>query len=240
MAASATSDPGDVGVGLLRAVLADDANLEAALRRVAAAAQSVVPAASDAAVALLQRTRFTAVGATSERADDLERAQHGAGSGPSIAAATTSEPVNLDVALLGGHRGAFIDAASAAGIGRVLALPLCPPSSGCVGSLTFYAESQAAFDSAGESAARAFAAEASITVANVGAYWAALAESRQLLEAMSSRAVIEQAKGVLMARSGCSPHEAFDMLRRASQRENRKLRVIAADIVAKATDGQEQ
>jgi AmiR/NasT family two-component response regulator len=45
--------------------------------------------------------------------------------------------------------------------------------------------------------------------------------------------VIEQAKGVLMAREGCSPDVAFDILRRASQRENRKVAVIAAEIVAR-------
>lgn len=49
---------------------------------------------------------------------------------------------------------------------------------------------------------------------------------------MRSRAVIEQAKGVLMARStDISPDEAFDLLRRASQRENVKLRDIAQRIV---------
>ena len=49
---------------------------------------------------------------------------------------------------------------------------------------------------------------------------------------MSSRAVIEQAKGVLMAEQGCLPEEAFELLRAASQRENVKLREIAERIVA--------
>jgi hypothetical protein len=45
---------------------------------------------------------------------------------------------------------------------------------------------------------------------------------------------IEQAKGIIMARSGVSSEEAFDILRRASQRTNVKLRDLAADIVIKA------
>lgn len=57
-------------------------------------------------------------------------------------------------------------------------------------------------------------------------------------EAMRSRAVIEQAKGILMARSQLSPDEAFDMLRRVSQRENRKLRDIAADLVERTQKGE--
>jgi hypothetical protein len=43
--------------------------------------------------------------------------------------------------------------------------------------------------------------------------------------------VIEQAKGVLMAQHRCGPEEAFDLLRRASQRANLKVSVLAAQIV---------
>ena len=43
--------------------------------------------------------------------------------------------------------------------------------------------------------------------------------------------VIEQAKGVIMAQRGCGPEEAFDLLRRASQRTNIKLHALAAQIV---------
>jgi AmiR/NasT family two-component response regulator len=50
---------------------------------------------------------------------------------------------------------------------------------------------------------------------------------------MRSRATIEQAKGILMARTRCGPDAAFDLLVRASQRENRKLRDIAGDLVAR-------
>jgi AmiR/NasT family two-component response regulator len=51
---------------------------------------------------------------------------------------------------------------------------------------------------------------------------------------MESRATIEQAKGILIAQSHVSPDEAFQLLVRASQRENRKLREIAAEIVDRA------
>jgi AmiR/NasT family two-component response regulator len=49
--------------------------------------------------------------------------------------------------------------------------------------------------------------------------------------AMESRAVIEQAKGVLMAQRHVDSDQAFEMLREASQRYNRKLREIALGIV---------
>jgi len=43
--------------------------------------------------------------------------------------------------------------------------------------------------------------------------------------------VIEQGKGILMAQHGCDPEEAFDLLRRASQRFNVPVRVLAARLV---------
>ena len=43
--------------------------------------------------------------------------------------------------------------------------------------------------------------------------------------------VIEQAKGILMAQNRCGPEEAYELLRRASQRANVKVSVLAAQIV---------
>jgi hypothetical protein len=48
---------------------------------------------------------------------------------------------------------------------------------------------------------------------------------------LDSLPVIEQAKGILMAQYRCRPEEAFDLLRRASQRANVKVSVLAAQIV---------
>ena len=50
--------------------------------------------------------------------------------------------------------------------------------------------------------------------------------------------VIEQAKGIVMARNGCGPDEAFDLLRRASQRANIKVSVLAERIVQQITSPQ--
>lgn len=47
--------------------------------------------------------------------------------------------------------------------------------------------------------------------------------------------VVEQAKGILMAQQKCGPDEAFDLLRRASQRGNVKVHVLAAQIIAHNT-----
>jgi AmiR/NasT family two-component response regulator len=61
------------------------------------------------------------------------------------------------------------------------------------------------------------------------------AEVAGLKRAMESRATIEQAKGILMAVEHCSPGAAFDILTRASQRQNRKLALVAAEIVERTS-----
>jgi response regulator NasT len=65
-------------------------------------------------------------------------------------------------------------------------------------------------------------------------------EVRDLRAALVTRPVIDQAKGMLMAKHGCSPEEAFQMLAEASQRCNRKLRDIAKAMVDGAQDSAEQ
>ena len=63
------------------------------------------------------------------------------------------------------------------------------------------------------------------------------AEVEDLRHAMETRPVIDQAKGVLIAKHGCTPDEAFDMLSTASQRTNKKVREIAAGIVSTMQEG---
>jgi PAS domain-containing protein len=60
------------------------------------------------------------------------------------------------------------------------------------------------------------------------------AERDGLRQAMRSRAVIEQAKGVLMARLGIGPDGAFDQLKELSQHTNIRLAEVAAAVVGQA------
>jgi AmiR/NasT family two-component response regulator len=62
------------------------------------------------------------------------------------------------------------------------------------------------------------------------------AQLEQLREAMESRAVIEQAKGALIARQRCGPEAAFAELVRRSQLDKVKLRDVATAIVRDLVD----
>ncbi|MEU6282130.1 ANTAR domain-containing protein [Streptomyces sp. NPDC047028] len=60
-------------------------------------------------------------------------------------------------------------------------------------------------------------------------------EIEQLRQAIDSRPVIDQARGILMAAHACTPEQAWDILREASQLSNTKLREVAAAVTASTT-----
>lgn len=97
-----------------------------------------------------------------------------------------------------------------------------------IGALDLYADAPNSFHDDDRAAAVLFAAHAAIA-------FAAARERVQFREALASRDLLGQAKGILMTESHITADEAFDMLRRASQRLNRKLVSIAQEIVDKHT-----
>ena len=102
-------------------------------------------------------------------------------------------------------------------------------------ALNIYSTESDAFDDATVEVASTFAAYAGVALANVHLYTAQGQVAEQLQTAMRSRAVIEQAKGVLMGQRRCTSQEAFDVLVALSQRTNRKLRDVAQAVVDEAT-----
>jgi len=56
----------------------------------------------------------------------------------------------------------------------------------------------------------------------------------QLQSALNSRAIIEQAKGILIGRQGISAHAAYQQLRAQARSERRKLAVLSAELVRSA------
>jgi len=103
-----------------------------------------------------------------------------------------------------------------------------------VGALNFYATTDAAFGEAQAQVGSLFAAQATVVLVNAQAYWGARLRSEHLEHAIVGREVIDMAKGIIMNAIGCGPEEAFATLVKQSQQENRKLRDVAAEIVARA------
>ena len=117
------------------------------------------------------------------------------------------------------------------GVRSSLSVPL-PYQGTSIGALNIYSTKLDAFSSDEALNAGVQVAEAvAVAVVNADAHAHVVDQAHNMRVAMESRAVIEQAKGVLMAQRGIDATAAFDMLRDASQRYNRKLREIAAGIV---------
>lgn len=209
------------------------------LQDVAQLAAEAIPAADDVSVAVLDRGRVVGVGfAGSRLGAALDERQHRVGFGPSFDTARTGRVVLIRDT---GHGVDYQDFARLAhdhGVGHVLALPLLGTSADArdvTGSLTVYSAPDRVVDEALFETAERFAQAAASTVSNAVLYIGATLQAAQLQEAMVSRAVIEQAKGVIMATEKCTAESAFDQLRDASTRSNRKLREIAASIVRGAS-----
>ena len=115
----------------------------------------------------------------------------------------------------------------------MLASPL-PYNQDAVGVVAVVSEDRHPWTPEGELALLAFTDLAALLIASMmqGQEHYQLAE--QLQEALNSRAVIEQAKGVLMGQQGLSPHEAYEQLRSQARSQRRRLTAVSADVVRNA------
>ena len=207
-----------------------DGTLEETLSRVADLTVEAVPAADLVGITLVVEGRQRTAIFTDETAPEIDQAQYDSGQGPCLQAFREQRTTRLDSTSEPGPWPEFRRAAAAHGIGSVLSLPLVVDKSS-VGALNVYARHERAFSADDVETGTLFASQAAIVLANAQAYWDARELSVGLNEAMKNRAVIEQAKGMLMAAEGCDEDAAFEILVKASQRENVKLRDVARRLV---------
>ena len=99
-----------------------------------------------------------------------------------------------------------------------------------MGALNLYSTATDAFDDSDIALASVFAVHASVAMS-------AARREESLEQKAQSRDLIGRAKGILMARSGVTDDEAFEMLKKASQRMNVKLREIAHQIADNPSGG---
>lgn len=124
----------------------------------------------------------------------------------------------------------FRPLALAAGLHSALAYRLFAGSD-TLGALQLYARQPAAFDSTGRAQGLIFAAHAGVALALATTHEADREKAEQLQVALVSREMIGQAQGILMERERITADQAFDLLRKASQRLNVKLRDVAQTLV---------
>jgi GAF domain-containing protein len=210
-----------------------DGTLQETLTRVADLTVEALPATELAGITMMVEGRPQTAVFTDEAAPEIDEAQYRTGDGPCLDAFREGRVMRIDSTLRDGPWKAFRETAADHGIRSTLSLPLVVDKTP-VGALNLYANRENAFGEEDVDTATVFASQAAIVLANAQAYWDARELSSGLSEAMKHRAVIEQAKGMLMAAEGLDEDAAFRMLVSASQRENVKLRDIALRIVDQA------
>jgi GAF domain-containing protein len=173
------------------------------------------------------------VASTSEQSRLVDLVQVSSGAGPSLECVATGQPVSVrDIATVTGGWSRFRDEALAQGFHSAHAFPLRLRGT-VIGTLTLLRDKSGPFDAEDSSVAQGLADVATIGILHERALRESDVVQKQLQHALSSRVVIEQAKGVIAQVRGVDMAEAFRLMREFARRNNRGLRDIAEAVVSR-------
>ncbi|MDY6870496.1 MAG: GAF and ANTAR domain-containing protein [Actinomycetota bacterium] len=224
-------------VAALRDVVAAEEPLDKVLARVAATAARAIPDADAVSITVLTGDSPRTAAYTDERILELDRRQYESGRAPCTGSARHHRPVHVEIA--GGTEpwSEFTEAARRSGVRASLSVPLLvgDDPAELVGSLNVYSYTAPAFDPFDEAVMRLYTVSACQAIANARRWQQSRDTITHLERALTSRAVIDQAKGALMAVHGCTADEAFQRLVEESQRRNIKVHDIARELMASLT-----
>jgi GAF domain-containing protein len=211
--------------------LVAEVSLGDTLQRIAELACDAVGPATSVGLTLLDDDDRPATRvSTDDVASRVDSGQYEDSAGPCLDAYRENRVVLVeDISANAERWPSFSARADEEGVRSSLSLPLAAGGDR-MGVMNLYATG-AVFTAEDMTDAQLFATQAAVVLANARAYWTAFDLSAGLQTALASRAVIDQAKGKLMASQNCSADEAFQLLVKVSQRENTRLRDVAQRIV---------
>ncbi|MGY1806351.1 ANTAR domain-containing protein [Blastococcus sp. SYSU D00669] len=205
------------------------------LSRMATLVTGAVPGADWVSITLGHPIEPQRLGSDSAQAQEFDGLQVRAGEGPCWQAYDTGEVVISDDVTADARWPALAGIAGEGAVRSVLALPV-PGEDGIVGAVNVYSGRREGFAPAGRRVAELVTAAVAGVLRTVAERAAMETLADNLERALTSRAVIDQAKGVLMARLGGDADEAFARLVKVSSRLNVKVRDLAALIVGGHAD----
>jgi GAF domain-containing protein len=223
------ADAENDGFRALCSFFIDEGTLGDTLLKVANLACEVGPADLAGITMLVEGELKTGV-FTNPEAPEIDRSQYDSGQGPCIDAFGEGKAFYIHSMERETRWPDFTKSALAHGVLSTLSLPISARGEP-VAALNLYSHQEHAFNDTDAERLQTFALQAGIVLTNVQVYWDARQLSQNLKQAMESRTVIDFAIGILMAPGGLQPDDAFTVLVKASQRENRKVRDIAQEIV---------
>jgi GAF domain-containing protein len=215
----------------LQNALLNTDSVEQFLHELAVLGARTVSGGMSCGMALRERGRPASATACSDPlASEADQAQFEAGEGPALQALRQARPVRVHDTATHDRWPRFCRQASSLGIRSCYALPLVTDGAP-VGALVLYARRPGAFGPEETARADKFARHASGALTLSLRMASCADQNEQLRSSIVSRAVIDQALGVIMATERCPQDKAFAMLRSVSQNTNVKLRDLAASIV---------
>ena len=203
------------------------------LERLVASVNANIDGCDAVGVTVVMEDRPRTAAYTTAGTLEIDAVQYAVGDGPCLDAFRNGRENLVDFA--GGEERwpAFMEGCDPGDVQTLLALPL-EADGRRFGALNLYGYERNAFDHTDIRLVRMAAQRAADALSAVVRIAGARTVAGQMEQAMASRAVIEQAKGVLMGRHAIDEKVAFELLRRQSQEQNLKLRVLAAQLVAEA------
>lgn len=222
-------------LGRLAGVLGSMDDLPDYLDRVCAAVVDTVGACDAVGVTVILDNKPRTAAYTTVDTLEIDAMQYAMGDGPCLDAFRNRRENHVDLAAAAERWPIFVEAAEEATVRSVLAVPLVSGGQ-CFGALNLYGYRHHTFGPADATMARLAASRAADAVGSVVQLVGAHEVATQLERAMASRAVIEQAKGIIMGREGVDENTAFELLRRQSQDTNVKVRTVATALVRSSQD----
>jgi anti-anti-sigma factor len=211
-------------------LLVAEESVDATLQRIADLAVRVIDDCDAAGVTLSLDGKYVTAAHTDQRTLAVDQGQYDRGYGPCLQAMVDQAVLRFDVDEAEQLWPDFVADARRNDVRSFLAAPLMLKGES-IGALNLYSGKPNGFSALDDVLIAMFTGQASVALANAKMYADAVQLGKQLEEALASRAVIEQAKGVLMARDSVDPDAAFAALKSLSQRRNVKLRTIAQEVV---------
>jgi GAF domain-containing protein len=199
------------------------------LQRIVDLVAQAMPAGSEVSLTLVRGDRPTTAAFTGPLAEDLDETQYERGYGPCLEAAVGGHVTEIADTRAEDRWPEYVPVLLARGALSALAAPV--PAAHLSGGLNVYARTARAFIDEDRSALVAFAGYAGAALTNLDALQDARDLAGNLQRAMEFRAVIEQAKGILIERHRLTAEQAFRLLVESSMHTNRKVRDIADDLV---------
>lgn len=206
------------------------ADVTVTLQRVVHLAVETIDGCDFAGIFLSHDGRITTPAHTDPFVANIDAAQHRSGEGPCLDVIADGGTTRYADDLTEDTRWpVFGPLATATGIRSVLAVRLT--GDGVLGALNLYARYPRAFGVIDRAGALILAVMAGVALASAEAYDDQVRRADNLQAALVTRELIGQAEGILMERERVSADQAFDILRRASQHLNVKLRDVAQHLV---------